>query len=207
MARHRKARLWFALHCAQIITSELRAKDLEFMKGISERLGKDKQRAGSNPQTKKERMPKAPRTVPNRNRVLRLASRMYGCCVGGARREWEEEVASVAKIVKFLEDGHEIRNGMDQWTTKVALLTRCAAVDGLCGAAVSDHRRRVQFALSSQVCTQDVAYLNDYSLLTAKPVVYVINLSEDDYKRKKNKWLAKIHAWVTVSRCLSAGCR
>jgi obg-like ATPase 1 len=52
-----------------------------------------------------------------------------------------------------------------------------------------------------------VAYLNDYSLLTAKPVVYVINLSEDDYKRKKNKWLAKIHAWVTVSRCLSAGCR
>ena len=47
---------------------------------------------------------------------------MYGCCVGGARREWEEEVASVAKIVKFLEDGHEIRNGMDQWTTKVALL-------------------------------------------------------------------------------------
>jgi len=113
----------------EIITSELRAKDLEFMKGISERLGKDKQRAGSNPQTKKE---------------------------------WEEEVASVAKIVKFLEDGHEIRNGMDQWTTK------------------------------------DVAYLNDYSLLTAKPVVYVINLSEDDYKRKKNKWLAKIHAWVTA---------
>ena len=80
-------------------------------------------------------------------------------------------------------------------------------MNGLCGAAVSDHRRRVQFALSSQVCTQDVAYLNDYSLLTAKPVVYVINLSEDDYKRKKNKWLAKIHAWVTVSRCLSAGCR
>ena len=62
MARHRKARLWFALHCAQIITSELRAKDLEFMKGISERLGKDKQRAGSNPQTKKERMPKPPLT-------------------------------------------------------------------------------------------------------------------------------------------------
>ncbi len=25
-----------------------------------------------------------------------------------------------------------------------------------------------------------------------------MNLSEEDYKRKKNKWLAKIHAWVTA---------
>jgi ribosome-binding ATPase YchF (GTP1/OBG family) len=53
-----------------------------------------------------------------------------------ARTRAHAQVASVAKIVKFLEDGHEVRNGMDQWTTK------------------------------------DVAYLNDYSLLTAKPVVY-----------------------------------
>ena len=58
---------------------------------------------------------------------------MYGCCLGGTRREWEEVVASVAKIVKFLEDGHEIRNGMDQWTTKVTLLdvqlwTDCAGM-------------------------------------------------------------------------------
>ena len=36
------------------------------------------------------------------------------------------------------------------------------------------------------------------NFLTAKPVVYLVNLSEKDYARKKNKWLPKIHAWVQV---------
>ena len=33
-------------------------------------------------------------------------------------------------------------------------------------------------------------------LLTAKPVTYLVNLSERDYIRKKNKWLPKIKAWI-----------
>jgi obg-like ATPase 1 len=33
-------------------------------------------------------------------------------------------------------------------------------------------------------------------LLTAKPVTYLVNLSEKDYVRKKNKWLPKIKAWI-----------
>jgi obg-like ATPase 1 len=33
-------------------------------------------------------------------------------------------------------------------------------------------------------------------LLTAKPVVYLVNLSEKDYLRQKNKHLPKINAWV-----------
>ena len=33
-------------------------------------------------------------------------------------------------------------------------------------------------------------------LLTAKPVVYLVNLSEKDYARKKNKWLVKLFEWV-----------
>jgi len=33
-------------------------------------------------------------------------------------------------------------------------------------------------------------------LLTAKPVVYLINLSEKDYIRKKNKHLAKVLEWI-----------
>lgn len=32
--------------------------------------------------------------------------------------------------------------------------------------------------------------------LTAKPVIYLVNLSENDFKRKKNKWLIKIKEWV-----------
>ena len=55
--------------------------------------------------------------------------------------------------------------------------------------------------------------MNGLQLLTAKPVTYLVNLSEKDYKRKKNKWcvssptmlmryqcfrfrLAKIKAWI-----------
>lgn len=32
--------------------------------------------------------------------------------------------------------------------------------------------------------------------MTAKPVIYLVNLSERDYIRKKNKWLPKIKQWV-----------
>ena len=37
-----------------------------------------------------------------------------------------------------------------------------------------------------------VPIVNQLSLLTAKPVVYLVNLSEKDYLRKKNKHLPKI---------------
>ncbi|CAM6100999.1 unnamed protein product [Calypogeia fissa] len=42
----------------------------------------------------------------------------------------------------------------------------------------------------------EVEFLNTFQLLSAKPVVYLVNLTEKDYQRKKNKWLAKIHTWV-----------
>jgi obg-like ATPase 1 len=38
--------------------------------------------------------------------------------------------------------------------------------------------------------------INPLFLLTAKPVVYLINLSEKDYIRKKNKHLAKVAEWI-----------
>jgi len=43
---------------------------------------------------------------------------------------------------------------------------------------------------------KDVEFINQWFLLTAKPVVILINLTEKDFARKKNKWLAKIKAWV-----------
>ena len=41
-----------------------------------------------------------------------------------------------------------------------------------------------------------VQVVNDLQLLTAKPVTYLVNLSERDYIRKKNKWLPKIKQWI-----------
>lgn len=43
---------------------------------------------------------------------------------------------------------------------------------------------------------KEIEILNKFLFLTAKPIVYLVNLSEGDYIRKKNKWLAKIKAWI-----------
>ncbi|EKX73399.1 GTP-binding protein family member protein [Theileria equi strain WA] len=42
----------------------------------------------------------------------------------------------------------------------------------------------------------EVNIINEYNFLTAKPIVYLVNLSENDFVRQKNKWLAKIAKWV-----------
>ena len=38
--------------------------------------------------------------------------------------------------------------------------------------------------------------MNKYLFLTSKPVIYLVNLSDKDFIRKKNKWLLKIKEWV-----------
>jgi obg-like ATPase 1 len=42
----------------------------------------------------------------------------------------------------------------------------------------------------------DIDVLNELQLLTAKPVVYLVNIGEDEYYQQKNKWLGKIKEWV-----------
>jgi len=44
---------------------------------------------------------------------------------------------------------------------------------------------------------KEVEFLSPLPLLTAKPIVYLVNIDEKDYLAAKNKWLAKIHKWVT----------
>ncbi len=41
--------------------------------------------------------------------------------------------------------------------------------------------------------------INPLFLLTAKPVVYLINLSEKDYLRQKNKYLPKVMEWIKTN--------
>ncbi|XP_065173288.1 obg-like ATPase 1 [Atheta coriaria] len=42
----------------------------------------------------------------------------------------------------------------------------------------------------------DIEVLNKHLFLTSKPAIYLVNLSEKDYIKKKNKWLLKIKEWV-----------
>lgn len=43
---------------------------------------------------------------------------------------------------------------------------------------------------------KEIDIINSLFLLTAKPVIVLANLSEKDFSKKKNKWLAKIKQWV-----------
>lgn len=42
----------------------------------------------------------------------------------------------------------------------------------------------------------DIEFLNKHSFMTAKPVVYLVNIGRDEYITKKNKWLPKIAEWI-----------
>ncbi|TID21840.1 GTP-binding protein YchF [Venturia nashicola] len=107
-----------------IISEELRIKDIEFVEKGLENLKKQTKRGGQSLEVKK----------------------------------LKEEEATVEKILQWLKDGKDVRNG--NWSPK------------------------------------EVEAINPLFLLTAKPVVYLINLSEKDYLRKKNKHLPKVMEWI-----------
>mmetsp|Transcript_7901 Transcript_7901/g.11934 ORF Transcript_7901/g.11934 Transcript_7901/m.11934 type:complete len:393 (-) Transcript_7901:31-1209(-) len=46
---------------------------------------------------------------------------------------------------------------------------------------------------------KEIEYLNTIQLLTAKPTLFLVNISERDFLRKKNKYLPKIKEWVDAN--------
>ena len=43
---------------------------------------------------------------------------------------------------------------------------------------------------------KETDYLNTMQLISAKPAVYLVNLTEKAFMKKKSKWLPKVHEWV-----------
>ncbi|EPE09241.1 gtp-binding protein [Ophiostoma piceae UAMH 11346] len=109
-----------------IISEELRLKDIEFIEKALENQKKKTRQGGQSLEQKKAR----------------------------------EEEATIEKILQWVKDGKDVRKG--RWSPKEL----------------------------------QVEIINPLFLLTAKPVVYLVNLSEKDYIRKKNKNLAGIAAWI-----------
>ena len=69
------------------------------------------------------------------------------------------------------------------------------ATDEKCKQLLGDN----QPLRDAEFTTEEVEQINDRcrnQLLTVKPVVYVVNLSQKDIVRKKNKYLPKIKAWI-----------
>ncbi|KAF2461084.1 GTP-binding protein-like protein YchF [Lineolata rhizophorae] len=107
-----------------IISEELRLKDIEFAEKAHENLVKQTRRGGQSLEMKKLR----------------------------------EEQGTVEKVLDMLKAGKDVRKG--DWSPK------------------------------------EVEVINPLFLLTSKPVVYLVNLSERDYIRQKNKHLPKIAEWI-----------
>ncbi|KAF8410672.1 hypothetical protein HHK36_003204 [Tetracentron sinense] len=137
----------------EVISEELRLKDIEFMERKVEDIEKSMKRSNDK-QLKLEH--ECCEKAPVSERYLGF---MYTVYPRSAQRSGDETGMRYFKLVKaWLVDGKDVRLG--DW--KAA----------------------------------DVEILNTFQLLTAKPVVYLVNMNERDYQRKKNKYLPKIHAWV-----------
>lgn len=59
-----------------------------------------------------------------------------------------------------------------------------------------EDKRQVRFG---DWTVRDVDILNQYQLLTAKPVIFLVNIAEEEWARKRNKHLAKIKAWIDAN--------
>lgn len=62
---------------------------------------------------------------------------------------------------------------------------------------VQDQKKHVRFEKNWNA--NEIEVINKHLPLTAKPMVYLVNLSEKDYIRKKNKWLPKIMEWINTN--------
>jgi len=56
-----------------------------------------------------------------------------------------------------------------------------------------EEKRGVRFSDWSE---KDIEVLNKHLFNTSKPMVYLLNMSEEDYIKKKNKWLPKVKHWI-----------
>ncbi|KAG2490116.1 hypothetical protein HYH03_011422 [Edaphochlamys debaryana] len=65
-----------------------------------------------------------------------------------------------------------------------------------CAGRILEHLNKEVDVRFGDWSAKDIEWLNEYQLLTAKPAIYLVNMSENDFLRKKNKFLPKIHEWV-----------
>lgn len=176
----------------QIISTELRLKDIDWVEKALDGLKKTNRNLGT---------------------------------VSLADKAKKEEIATVEKILKLLqEDNKDVRKGT--WTNKEASLfphphlhpepdhyrmkkgPRSVKPSSSRGVTPNNNENIVLFLIlpsphpacykKSSRCEANfqVEVINGLTLLTAKPITYLVNLSERDFVRKKNKWLPKIKAWI-----------
>ncbi|XP_047469808.1 obg-like ATPase 1 [Penaeus chinensis] len=61
---------------------------------------------------------------------------------------------------------------------------------------LEEDKKHVRFA---EWDAKEIEVLNKHLLISSKPMIYLVNLSEKDYIRRKNKWLVKIKEWIDAN--------
>lgn len=57
-------------------------------------------------------------------------------------------------------------------------------------------KNQKKWARSHDWNDKEIEVLNKHLLITSKPIVYLLNMSENEFIKKKSKWLPKIKAWI-----------
>lgn len=79
-----------------------------------------------------------------------------------------------------------VRGGKKEMKAEYEILTKIKKV-------LIEEKRHIRFGDWN---TYDIEILNKHLFITSKPMIYLVNLSEADFIRKKNKWLPKIKEYV-----------
>ena len=95
-------------------------------------------------------------------------------------KDLEKVTARLEVVTKLLAKGQDKSKKQD-----VATLTQVKEL--------LDAKKDVRFGAWKN---DDIDILNEQQFLTAKPVVYLVNIGNDEYALQKNKYLAKINEWV-----------
>jgi len=96
------------------------------------------------------------------------------------QKDLEKVKARLEVVAKSLRNGQDKSKKQDHLTLTAAKELMEAGKDVRSGAWKND----------------DIDVLNEQQFLTAKPVVYLVNIGNEEYAAQKNKYLAKIHEWV-----------
>lgn len=95
------------------------------------------------------------------------------------------------KDIEYLEANHSkigkmVERGEKKYAHEFATLTKVKKL-------LEEDKKHIRFA---DWDGKEIEVLNTHLFLTSKPVIYLVNLSEKDYLRRKNKWLMKIKTWI-----------
>jgi len=100
-----------------------------------------------------------------------------------------KDLELVEKVYKDA-DKYYNRANDKSWKTEFEVLTKLKEMLG------EDQKKWVKHNDWNE---KEIEVLNKHLFLTSKPVVYLLNMSEKEFIRKKNKWLPKIKEWVDAN--------